>query len=86
MHKSPPNPSDKSRLIYTFHMIEGEGARYDEKNWSVFSGGHWVSDCSTLLIQTGFSRQKQCRFRLYSEPASSPACTFTPYHPLCIML
>lgn len=33
MHKSPPNPSDKSRLIYTFHMIEGEGAKYDEKNW-----------------------------------------------------
>jgi hypothetical protein len=35
MHKSPPNPSDKSRLIYTFHMIEGEGAKYDEKNWRV---------------------------------------------------
>ena len=33
MHRSPPNPSDKSRLIYTFHMIEGEGAVYDEKNW-----------------------------------------------------
>jgi hypothetical protein len=33
MHKSPPNPSDESRLIYTFHMIEGEGAKYDEKNW-----------------------------------------------------
>ncbi|WVR00282.1 hypothetical protein IAU59_007425 [Kwoniella sp. CBS 9459] len=34
MHKSPPNPSDKSRLIYTFHMIEGgKGYVYDEKNW-----------------------------------------------------
>ena len=33
MHKSPPNPSDRSRLIYTFHMIEGEGAKYDDKNW-----------------------------------------------------
>jgi hypothetical protein len=33
MHKSPPNASDKSRLIYTFHMIEGQGAKYDEKNW-----------------------------------------------------
>ncbi|OCF38230.1 phytanoyl-CoA dioxygenase [Kwoniella heveanensis BCC8398] len=34
MHKSPPNPSDKSRLIYTFHMIEGgKGFVYDEKNW-----------------------------------------------------
>ncbi|ORX40573.1 hypothetical protein BD324DRAFT_611331 [Kockovaella imperatae] len=34
MHRSPPNPSDKSRLIYTFHMIEGaEGYTYDEKNW-----------------------------------------------------
>lgn len=35
MHRSPPNPSDKSRLIYTFHMIEGKGAVYDEKNWFV---------------------------------------------------
>ncbi|GFZ48739.1 hypothetical protein JCM24511_06488 [Saitozyma sp. JCM 24511] len=34
MHRSPPNPSDKSRVIYTFHMIEGgEGHVYDEKNW-----------------------------------------------------
>ncbi|KAI9634113.1 uncharacterized protein MKK02DRAFT_34716 [Dioszegia hungarica] len=34
MHRSPPNPSEKSRLIYTFHMIEGaEGYTYDEKNW-----------------------------------------------------
>jgi hypothetical protein len=36
MHRSPPNPSDKSRVIYTFHMIEGaEGYTYDEKNWCV---------------------------------------------------
>ncbi|KAK1922113.1 hypothetical protein DB88DRAFT_381990 [Papiliotrema laurentii] len=34
MHRSPPNPSDKSRVIYTFHMIEGaEGYTYDERNW-----------------------------------------------------
>ena len=34
MHQSPPNPSDKSRLIYTFHMIEGaDGHKYDGKNW-----------------------------------------------------
>ncbi|EST05443.1 Phytanoyl-CoA dioxygenase [Kalmanozyma brasiliensis GHG001] len=33
MHKSEKNLSDRSRFIYTFHMIEGEGARYDEKNW-----------------------------------------------------
>ncbi|WVW86172.1 hypothetical protein I302_108213 [Kwoniella bestiolae CBS 10118] len=34
MHKSPPNLSDKTRFIYTFHMIEGaEGTKYDEKNW-----------------------------------------------------
>ncbi|WWC72000.1 uncharacterized protein I206_105959 [Kwoniella pini CBS 10737] len=33
MHKSPPNLSDKTRFIYTFHMIEGEGAIYDEQNW-----------------------------------------------------
>jgi ectoine hydroxylase-related dioxygenase (phytanoyl-CoA dioxygenase family) len=34
MHRSPPNPSDKTRMIYTFHMIDGgEGFTYDEKNW-----------------------------------------------------
>lgn len=34
MHRSPPNPSDKTRLIYTFHMIDGsDGITYDEKNW-----------------------------------------------------
>ncbi|WWD19605.1 hypothetical protein CI109_104067 [Kwoniella shandongensis] len=34
MHRSPPNPSDKTRIIYTFHMIEGgKGVKYDEKNW-----------------------------------------------------
>ena len=34
LHKSEANRSDKSRYIYTFHIIEGE-ATYDEKNWSV---------------------------------------------------
>ncbi|TXT10873.1 hypothetical protein VHUM_02378 [Vanrija humicola] len=34
MHRSPPNPSDRTRMIYTFHMIEGaDGSVYDEKNW-----------------------------------------------------
>lgn len=34
MHRSPPNPSDKTRIIYTFHMIDGaKGFTYDEKNW-----------------------------------------------------
>ncbi|KAH7108096.1 phytanoyl-CoA dioxygenase [Auriculariales sp. MPI-PUGE-AT-0066] len=32
-HKSERNTSDRTRFIYTFHMIEGEGANYDEKNW-----------------------------------------------------
>lgn len=35
-HQSPHNLSDKTRFIYTFHMIEGApGYTYDEKNWSV---------------------------------------------------
>ncbi|KAF3915077.1 hypothetical protein ABW21_db0206920 [Orbilia brochopaga] len=34
LHKSERNTSDKSRWIYTFHMIEGgEGYKYDELNW-----------------------------------------------------
>lgn len=34
LHKSPANRSDKSRYIYTFHVIEG-GAEYDGDNWYV---------------------------------------------------
>ncbi|KAL2118453.1 hypothetical protein VTJ04DRAFT_8113 [Mycothermus thermophilus] len=34
LHKSEKNTSQKGRIIYTFHMIEGgEGYVYDEKNW-----------------------------------------------------
>ncbi|KAI8997896.1 hypothetical protein BDB01DRAFT_772836 [Pilobolus umbonatus] len=32
IHKSAPNLSDKSRYIYTFHVVEGE-ARYPADNW-----------------------------------------------------
>jgi len=32
LHKSKKNTSAKGRIIYTFHVIEGE-ARYDERNW-----------------------------------------------------
>ena len=33
LHKSEKNVSQKGRIIYTFHVIEGEGAVYDERNW-----------------------------------------------------
>ncbi|KAJ3408096.1 hypothetical protein CcCBS67573_g05887 [Chytriomyces confervae] len=33
LHKSGHNLSAKSRNIYTFHMIEGEGAAYAADNW-----------------------------------------------------
>lgn len=32
LHKSEKNASQKSRNIYTFHVIEGE-EKYDERNW-----------------------------------------------------
>lgn len=32
IHRSEQNLSDKSRFIYTFHMIDSQ-ARYDERNW-----------------------------------------------------
>ena len=32
LHKSERNTSGKSRLIYTFHVIEGEN-EYDKRNW-----------------------------------------------------
>ncbi|KAI1850629.1 hypothetical protein JX266_003911 [Neoarthrinium moseri] len=33
LHKSEKNLSQKGRIIYTFHVIEGEGANYDKRNW-----------------------------------------------------
>ncbi|KKY21619.1 putative phytanoyldioxygenase [Phaeomoniella chlamydospora] len=47
LHKSEKNLSQKSRFIYTFHVIEGqdateengEGWVYDEKNWLQIPGG-----------------------------------------------
>jgi phytanoyl-CoA hydroxylase len=32
LHRSEKNNSDKSRFIYTFHVIEGDQT-YDKKNW-----------------------------------------------------
>lgn len=32
LHKSERNSSQRSRFIYTFHVIEGKN-RYDERNW-----------------------------------------------------
>ncbi|KIN06414.1 hypothetical protein OIDMADRAFT_155528 [Oidiodendron maius Zn] len=33
LHKSEKNVSKRGRIIYTFHVIEGEGVMYDERNW-----------------------------------------------------
>ncbi|KAH8178917.1 phytanoyl-CoA dioxygenase (PhyH) domain-containing protein [Sarocladium implicatum] len=33
LHKSEKNTSSKGRIIYTFHVIENEGKRYDQRNW-----------------------------------------------------
>lgn len=33
LHKSERNLSQKGRIIYTFHVIEGDGPTYDERNW-----------------------------------------------------
>jgi phytanoyl-CoA hydroxylase len=38
LHKSEKNTSQKGRIIYTFHLIEGE-EHYDEKNWLQVPGG-----------------------------------------------
>ncbi|KAL2404991.1 Phytanoyl-CoA dioxygenase domain-containing protein 1-like protein [Exophiala dermatitidis] len=38
LHKSERNTSQKTRIIYTFHLIEGE-EHYDEKNWLQVPGG-----------------------------------------------
>lgn len=38
LHKSEKNTSQKGRIIYTFHLIEGEET-YDEKNWLQIPGG-----------------------------------------------
>ena len=33
LHKSEKNTSEKGRIIYTFHVIEGEESVYDDRNW-----------------------------------------------------
>jgi len=33
LHKSEKNTSQKGRIIYTFHVIEGEKRLYDKRNW-----------------------------------------------------
>ncbi|KAM3550925.1 hypothetical protein MY1884_007997 [Beauveria asiatica] len=33
LHKSERNTSARSRIIYTFHIIEGQDREYDERNW-----------------------------------------------------
>ncbi|PNP80794.1 hypothetical protein FNYG_05922 [Fusarium nygamai] len=33
LHKSERNTSQKGRIIYTFHIIEGQDRDYDDKNW-----------------------------------------------------
>ncbi|OBS29253.1 hypothetical protein FPOA_03190 [Fusarium poae] len=33
LHKSEKNTSQKGRIIYTFHIIEGQDRDYDAKNW-----------------------------------------------------
>ncbi len=38
LHKSEKNLSQKGRMIYTFHVIDGE-EHYDEKNWLQIPGG-----------------------------------------------
>ena len=38
LHKSERNGSMKGRMIYTFHVIEGE-EEYDERNWLQVPGG-----------------------------------------------
>ena len=38
LHKSEKNTSQKGRMIYTFHLIEGE-ENYDDRNWLQIPGG-----------------------------------------------
>lgn len=38
LHKSEKNTSKKGRMIYTFHVIDGEST-YDERNWLQVEGG-----------------------------------------------
>lgn len=33
LHRSEKNTSEKGRIIYTFHVIEGKDTVYDDRNW-----------------------------------------------------
>lgn len=43
LHKSEKNLSQKGRIIYTFHVIEGQDAKYDERNWLQPPAGGFTS-------------------------------------------
>ncbi|GAA6019357.1 hypothetical protein JCM11491_000907 [Sporobolomyces phaffii] len=47
IHRSERNLSDKSRFIYTFHCIEGQGAEWDEHNWLQTPGKDFPSLLTT---------------------------------------
>merc|ERR1712093_375572 len=53
IHASERNKSQKSRFIYTFHMIEGQ-ARYDDKNWLQPTPDHKVSNTTSTSARLAF--------------------------------
>lgn len=59
-HQSPHNLSEKTRFIYTFHMIEGaEGFEYDKHNWYVSRLISAYFCYSSLTFLTGESGRLQ---------------------------
>lgn len=39
VHKSDPNLSDKSRHVYTFHLMEAKDTTWSKENWYETAAG-----------------------------------------------
>jgi ectoine hydroxylase-related dioxygenase (phytanoyl-CoA dioxygenase family) len=73
LHKSEKNVSKKGRIIYTFHVIEGAGATYDERNcrcwgrspfptldsFKISSRGRFYGTIANSPVSKGYNRQRK---------------------------
>jgi hypothetical protein len=85
VHRSSANHSDHSRIIYTFHLIEGApGYAYDGGNWCGETRAHAHARAQTDLGAdtttahthiTGCSRRRPSHLLIYTVRQSDPAPT-----------
>ena len=82
VHRSSANHSANSRIIYTFHMIEGApGHVYDERNWYV-AAFHMARACVAIRPPDGRTRYGGCGRRARRALGQAPALGRRTVHAL----